>query len=119
MSVPNKRCPHYRLASYLGKVISKLNKGILHTEEDPFTFDGLMTAAEFLGLKRTEIFGSSFFDFSYNPLLRFINLGDVGLRFFDDYLAYAIILFGGKIIPRGRKSHLCIAVMSYTEIIID
>jgi hypothetical protein len=42
-------------------------------------------------LKHIEIFGSSFFDFSYNPLLKFINLGNVGFRFFDDYLAYALI----------------------------
>jgi len=96
ISVPNKRCPHYRLALYLGKVVSKHNKGVLHTEEKPFTYGELKTVGEFLGLKHIEVFGSSFFDFSYNPLLRFINLGNVGLKFFDDYLAYAIVFSGTK-----------------------
>lgn len=96
ISVPNKRCPHYRLALYSEKVISEHNKGVLHKEEEPFTYRELKTFGESLRLKHIEIFGSSFFDFSYNPLLKFINLGNAGLRFFDDYLAYTIIFSGVK-----------------------
>jgi len=106
ISVPNKFCPHYRLALYLGKVVTNLHKGIVHIEEEPFTYDELMANSTCLELEYLEIFGSSFFDFSYNPIFKFINLGDVGLKFFDDYLAYALILYGIKSSKAGSTTIL-------------
>ena len=96
VSVPNKMCPHYRLALYLGRVVTGIHKGPPGTEEDPFTRDELTNYAKYSDVKHVEIFGSSFFDFSYNPIFKFINLGSIGLSFFDDYLAYALVLSGTK-----------------------
>jgi 2-polyprenyl-3-methyl-5-hydroxy-6-metoxy-1,4-benzoquinol methylase len=98
ISVPNEKCPHYRVSSQIGKMIVKHHIGLrlLHTKEKPFTNDELIMHGKSAGFKHIEIFGSSFLDFSYNPLLSSLKLGNVSLRFLDDHLAYALILFGIK-----------------------
>lgn len=86
ISVPNKLCPHYLLrhltVSYLGLSIHK---------EEPFTKKELIECAKQAGFKRYEVFGSSLFDLSY--------LTDYYGEFktvFDNYFAYAIVLFAIK-----------------------
>jgi 2-polyprenyl-3-methyl-5-hydroxy-6-metoxy-1,4-benzoquinol methylase len=90
ISVPNKICPHYRIFSWLVKIVRR------KASEKPFYRHELIRCAKKAGYRWCETFGSSFFEFDYLMPYFYVPIEAQITTPIDDYCAHALTLFAVK-----------------------
>lgn len=90
ISVPNKMCPHYRIFSWLVRMLRR------EISEKPFNSHELIRYAEQTGYRYYETFGSSLFEFDFLMPYFYAPVHAQITSLLDNYCAHALTLFAVK-----------------------